>query len=141
MSSKNISKIKKDLENIKNKINLLNHHYYVLDSPLVSDHEYDIEFQKLVNLEESYPNLVSNDSPSQRIGDQPLSKFESVNHKEKMLSLNKGNISEVFGVTYQPKTKELDSKQLEGDGEQIETTVTEILEMVDAVAQKKQEQE
>jgi DNA ligase (NAD+) len=88
MSSKNINKIKKDLENVKNKINLLNHHYYVLDSPLVSDHEYDIEFQKLINLEESYPNLVSNDSPSQRIGGQPLSKFESVNHKEKMFSLN-----------------------------------------------------
>ena len=57
MSSKNINKIKKDLENVKNKINLLNHHYYVLDSPLVSDHEYDIEFQKLINLEESYPIL------------------------------------------------------------------------------------
>ena len=42
MSSKNINKIKKDLENVKNKINLLNHHYYVLYSPLVSDHEYDI---------------------------------------------------------------------------------------------------
>jgi len=93
MSSKNINKIKKDLENVKNKINLLNHHYYVLDSPLVSDHEYDIEFQKLINLEESYPNLVSNDSPSQRIGGQPLSKFESVNHKEKMFSLN--NVFEI----------------------------------------------
>lgn len=65
--------------------------------------------------------------------------FATEELKTKMLSLDKSNISEVFGVTYQPKVKELDSKQLEGDGEQIETTVTEILEMVEAVAQKKHE--
>lgn len=67
--------------------------------------------------------------------------FASEELKTKMLSLGKDNISDVFGVTYQPKVKELDSKQLEGDGEQVETTVTEILEMVNAVAQKKHEQE
>ena len=65
--------------------------------------------------------------------------FATEELKTKMLSLDKSNISEVFGVTYQPKVKELGSKQLEGDGEQIETTVTEILEMVEAVAQKKHE--
>ena len=88
MSIKNIKVIKKDLEDLRDKINLLNHFYYVLDAPKVSDHEYDTLFNKLITLEDLFPDLITNDSPSQRVGGAPLEKFESVEHKQQMLSLN-----------------------------------------------------
>ena len=81
-------KIKEDLDYLKNKINSLNHDYYVLDDPKVLDYEYDIIFQKLIALEELFPDLISEDSPTQRVGGKPLPKFETVNHKQQMLSLN-----------------------------------------------------
>jgi len=68
----------------------LHHHshcYYVLDRPEISDAEYDTLFRELLDLEKSYPELVSADSPSQRVGAAPLDKFESVRHNLPMLSL------------------------------------------------------
>ena len=88
MSIKKTKKIKEDLDYLKNKINSLNHDYYVLDDPKVLDYEYDIIFQKLIALEELFPDLISEDSPTQRVGGKPLPKFETVNHKQQMLSLN-----------------------------------------------------
>tara|TARA_B100000767_G_scaffold273093_1_gene302336 strand:- start:1627 stop:3678 length:2052 start_codon:yes stop_codon:yes gene_type:complete len=88
MSIKNIDKIKIDIEKLRNKINLFNHNYYVMDDPEVSDHEYDIIFKKLLTLEEIFPDLITSDSPSQRVGATPLSKFETTSHKQQMLSLN-----------------------------------------------------
>ena len=88
MSINNKNKLKKDLEILRNKINYHNYNYYVLDSPEVTDHEYDILFRKLIEFEGTFPDLVTNDSPSQRVGSLPLSKFESVNHIQQMLSLN-----------------------------------------------------
>ena len=59
-----------------------------MDDPEVSDHEYDIIFKKLLTLEEIFPDLITSDSPSQRVGATPLSKFETTSHKQQMLSLN-----------------------------------------------------
>ena len=88
MSIKDTVIIKRDLEKLREKINSLNYQYYVLDDPKVSDHDYDILFQKLLTMEEMFPDLITSDSPSQRVGASPLLKFEAVNHKEQMLSLN-----------------------------------------------------
>ena len=88
MSIKDVKKVKQDLKKLRNKINSLNYNYYVLDTPKVSDHEYDILFKKLLAIEEIFPELVTRESPSQRVGSLPLSKFESVSHKQQMLSLN-----------------------------------------------------
>ena len=88
MSIKDTINIKKDLEILKKNINYHNHKYYVLDSPEISDHDYDVLFQKLITMEETFPDLVTEDSPSQRVGAPPLLKFESVSHKTQMLSLN-----------------------------------------------------
>ena len=88
MSIKDTINIKKDLEILKKDINYHNHKYYVLDSPEISDHDYDVLFQKLITMEETFPDLVTEDSPSQRVGATPLLKFESVSHKTQMLSLN-----------------------------------------------------
>ncbi|HYP48202.1 MAG TPA: hypothetical protein VEQ61_06150, partial [Thermoleophilaceae bacterium] len=64
-----------------------NHRYYVLDDPEVSDAEYDALLNELRDLEAQHPELASSDSPTQRVGGAPLSKFERVRHLQPMLSL------------------------------------------------------
>ncbi len=66
-----------------------NHCYYVLDAPEIADAEYDALFDELVALEADFPDLVTDDSPTQRIGGEPLAAFESVRHRVPMLSLAK----------------------------------------------------
>lgn len=69
----------------------LNHHsyqYYVLDAPQISDGQYDLLYQKLLKTEAENPDWIAKDSPSQRVGDQPLSHFESVTHRVAMYSLD-----------------------------------------------------
>ncbi|OKY73694.1 MAG: DNA ligase (NAD(+)) LigA [Desulfobulbaceae bacterium DB1] len=61
--------------------------YYVLDAPLIADVEYDRLFRELLELEERFPDLVTPDSPSQRVGGAPLDKFSQVIHRFPMLSL------------------------------------------------------
>ena len=64
-----------------------NHRYYVLDEPTITDQEYDRLFRRLQQLERDNPALVSPDSPTQRIGSEPASQFETVAHEVAMLSL------------------------------------------------------
>lgn len=71
---------------------LIRHHnyrYYVQDAPEIADAEYDALYDELVALEADYPDLVAVDSPTQRIGGEPLTEFESVRHQVPMLSLDK----------------------------------------------------
>ena len=63
------------------------HRYYVLDDPEVSDVEYDALLNELRDLEAAHPDLLTPDSPTQRVGGQPLDKFEEVRHLQPMLSL------------------------------------------------------
>lgn len=65
-----------------------NYRYYVLDSPSISDTEYDLKFRELVDLEAAYPELKTPDSPTQRVGSAPLASFESNRHRVAMLSLD-----------------------------------------------------
>ncbi len=64
-----------------------NKHYYQLDAPEISDAEYDALFRELAALEERYPELVSPESPTQRVGDVPVGRFRPVAHRLPMLSL------------------------------------------------------
>jgi DNA ligase (NAD+) len=64
-----------------------NHRYYVLDDPEVSDSEYDALLNELRDLEAEHPELRTPDSPTQRVGAEPLDKFEQVPHPQPMLSL------------------------------------------------------
>jgi DNA ligase (NAD+) len=87
--------MKADKENIKNKIQELiekistfDYQYYVLDNPSISDFEYDKIFRLLIDLENTNPELIRPDSPSQRVGGKALDAFESVIHRQAMLSLN-----------------------------------------------------
>ncbi|MFK8079375.1 MAG: NAD-dependent DNA ligase LigA [Granulosicoccus sp.] len=63
------------------------HRYYVLDDPSISDAEYDVLFRELQDLEAAHPELLAPDSPTQRVGAQPLQGFEQVRHVVPMLSL------------------------------------------------------
>ena len=65
------------------------HRYHVLDSPEIADTEFDELFDELVALEQAYPTLQTDTSPTQRVGAAPLSQFEKVQHTQPMLSLDK----------------------------------------------------
>lgn len=69
-------------------LNLHSYQYYVLDNPIISDHQYDELYQSLLNLEVDNPEWVTEDSPSQRVGDKPLTEFKSITHAVAMYSLN-----------------------------------------------------
>jgi DNA ligase (NAD+) len=84
------SDIAKRIEDLRNALHWHNYRYYVVDDPEISDAEYDRMMQELIRLETAYPEWVSPDSPSARIGAPPLSKFETVSHSIQMLSLDNG---------------------------------------------------
>lgn len=73
---------------LKSELNRHNHAYYVLDNPTIPDAEYDRMFRELVELEQAHPDLITSDSPTQRVGGKPLPQFEQVRHAVPMLSLN-----------------------------------------------------
>ena len=79
---------------------LLHHHsylYHVLDRPEIPDSEYDLLFRELLQLEEAFPDLVTSDSPSQRVGAPPLEKFKPIRHSLPMLSLENAFGDEEIG--------------------------------------------
>ena len=73
---------------LRQELNEHNHHYYVLDAPVITDQAYDYLFRRLQQLEQEFPELVTADSPTQRVGSAPASHFESVAHEVAMLSLD-----------------------------------------------------
>lgn len=75
---------------LRNELNRHSHAYYVLDSPTIPDAEYDQLFRELQELETSYPELLLPDSPTQRVGGEPLPEFRQVRHEVPMLSINNG---------------------------------------------------
>jgi len=75
------------VEQLREQVERYNYQYYVLDSPQIPDSEYDRLFRRLQQLEAQYPELVSSDSPTQRVGGAPLAAFGEVEHRVPMLSL------------------------------------------------------
>ena len=69
-------------------LNKSNYQYYILDDPELSDAEYDRMMQELIRLETQWPDLLTSESPTQRVGTAPLDKFETVEHSVPMLSLD-----------------------------------------------------
>ncbi len=76
------------VEELRREIEYHNHCYFVLDQPVISDHDYDRLMRELIELEQQYPELVTPDSPSQRVGGAPVEGFGRVTHRLPMLSLN-----------------------------------------------------
>lgn len=69
-------------------LNQCAYEYYVLDKPTISDFEYDNLYRELVELEKKYPELVQPDSPTKRVADKVLDKFDKITHKVKMMSID-----------------------------------------------------
>lgn len=79
--------IEKEIENLRNQIHYHNYRYYVLDQPEISDQEFDNLLKKLKKFEAEHPELITSDSPTQRVGGEAASTFSPHPHSKPMLSL------------------------------------------------------
>ena len=79
---------RKEIDHLREEIDHHNYRYYVLDAPVVSDREYDRLYSELKELEQDHPELITPDSPTQRVGGAPLKEFKQVSHTVPMLSLD-----------------------------------------------------
>ncbi len=80
--------ITKEIQQLRDTLKKLNNEYYVQDAPSVSDFEYDALMQRLISLEEANPELITKDSPTQKVGGTALAHFSSVKHEVPLESLN-----------------------------------------------------
>ena len=85
---------KKIIDSLKEVINYHDWRYYVINDPVISDYEYDRLFKYLRKIEEKYPQLITPDSPTQRVASSLTKEFPEVPHLTKMLSLDNGYTSE-----------------------------------------------
>lgn len=76
------------IERLREEIEYHNYRYYVLNDPIITDQEYDELMRELIELEKKYPELITPDSPTQRVGGKVLERFEKVRHSTRMLSLD-----------------------------------------------------
>ncbi|MBO1101039.1 NAD-dependent DNA ligase LigA [Enterococcus hirae] len=83
-----IDEAAKRAEELRSRLNRWSREYYVEDNPTVEDYVYDQEYAELVAIEEQYPDLITSDSPTQRVGGKVLSGFEKVTHDIPLYSLN-----------------------------------------------------
>ena len=90
-----------------------NWRYYVLDDPQISDQEYDALFRELVALEQANPQLVTTDSPTQRVGAKPLSAFRSVQHRIPLSSLSNAFSHQELATFVERVRRNLESETLE----------------------------
>ncbi|MFU8797696.1 MAG: DNA ligase LigA-related protein [Gammaproteobacteria bacterium] len=80
--------MRESIEALRQKIHEHNYRYYVADQPIIPDAEYDRLFQELQKLEAAYPELITPDSPTQRVGAAPAKGFSTLAHGAPMLSLD-----------------------------------------------------
>jgi len=89
-----LEEVKRKAEKLREEIHHHDYRYYVLNQPEISDKEYDDLVKKLKQLEKQYPELITPDSPTQRVGEKPLIGFKTVKHRVAMLSLDNTYSSE-----------------------------------------------
>ena len=94
--------VEKRIDELIKKLNIANYEYYTLDTPSITDQEYDDMMDELIKLETLNPNLVRNDSPTLRVGGQVVSGFKKVTHEVPMMSLG-----DVFNID---EIKEFDER-------------------------------
>jgi len=87
LMSRELDKASADADQLREQINRANHLYHVLDAPEISDAEYDVLMRRLEAIEAAHPDLVTADSPTQRVGAAPSEKFGVVHHRKMMMSL------------------------------------------------------
>lgn len=105
--------IKKRLKDLRELIHYHNHRYHTLDDPEISDAQFDKLFNELKRLEEEHPDLVAPDSPTQRVGGAPLSKFNTYRHHIPMLGLDNVDDAESFMEFHERVVRGLDGAAVE----------------------------
>ena len=100
--------VEKKLESLRNRIHHHNYLYHVLDAPEIPDAEYDRLLQELQSLEHEHPELVTEDSPTQRVGAEPIKAFGTVKHRIPMLSLENAFSEEALRNFHRRVTERLE---------------------------------
>ena len=108
---------KKRIIALQEQLNEHAHRYYVLDDPIISDHEYDTLFRELLELEKEFPEFVDENSPSKRVGGAVLEAFSTLEHRIPMLSLANALNSEELSEFYQRLRKATGKTDIELIGE------------------------
>lgn len=105
-----MSDLQTRIENLRQTLNQHSYQYYVLDNPSIPDTDYDALYRELQTLESQHPELVTADSPTQRVGAAPLDKFGQVSHQIPMLSLDNAFEAADFQAFYQRMADRLDQQ-------------------------------
>ncbi|HEB83314.1 MAG TPA: NAD-dependent DNA ligase LigA [Gammaproteobacteria bacterium] len=103
--------IQKQIDKLREQLRYHSYRYYVLDDPEIPDAEYDRLYKQLEKLEAEHPELVTPDSPTQRVGAAPLSAFEQIKHEIPMLSLDNVFSEEDLRAFYQRVQDRLNSDE------------------------------
>ncbi len=98
---------------LRDQIDEANHRYYVLDQPTIDDREYDDLMRELLQLEAEHPELVTPDSPSQRVSGTPSSQFATVTHPQPMLSLANSRNDDEFLAWSERLSRMLDGESFQ----------------------------
>ena len=112
--------IQQELQQLREEIAEHNHRYYVLDAPVISDAKYDELMLRLQALEQQHPDLITPDSPTQRVGAAPLAAFDSVRHAVPMLSLGNAFDPEDIVAFDKRVADTLRAAGMLGEGSQVE---------------------
>ena len=94
--AEDLETVRRRIEKLREEIRKHDYYYYVLNQPIISDAEYDRLFRELQELEEKYPQFITPDSPTQRVGAPPAEEFRPVRHAVPMLSLQNCFTEEEF---------------------------------------------
>lgn len=105
--------IVKRVKELRAELDQHNYNYYALDQPVIADAEYDRLFRELQDLEAQNPALVTRDSPTQRVGAQPLAEFAQVTHRTPMLSLNNAFADDEIAAFDKRVRETLDAGEIE----------------------------
>jgi len=100
--------VRKRLERLRQEIRRHDHLYYVLNAPEIGDREYDARFAELLRLEAAHPELVTADSPTQRVSGRPLDEFATIRHAVPMLSMDNTYSAEELQAFDERVRKQLD---------------------------------
>lgn len=112
-----MTSVRKEIESLREQIRHHNYQYHVLDNPEVPDAEYDRLMRRLQAIEKEHPELVTNESPTQRVGDAPIAAFGTVQHQVPMLSLDNAFAEEELRDFHRRVTDRL---ELEEDADKLE---------------------
>ena len=113
----NLEQAIREVKKLRKIISQHNYQYYVLDDPEISDAEYDRLLKKLIEIEKDFPNLITSNSPTQRVGATPLPEFKEVEHVVPMLSLANAFDKDEMVRFYERIVRELNDKNLSFSGE------------------------